>query len=740
MTIALNGESSIVWRDETAGKTPEPISYAIEDLAHDLHAVFGDDDGGALGVLGAADSAGETDSTAGDVSPVAAIVVNYDRTLAAEQYQVTIDAAANEVIVAGADDLGCIYGLYAISREWLGFDDFWFWNDRRPAHRRSLELPADARLDSKPAAVRYRGWFVNDEVLLMAWNIRNDNELTWRMVFATLLRTGGNLVIPGSGQNEAPHWDLAHRMGLYVNQHHATPLGARLFCEAYPGVKPRWPEDRDKYEALWREAIEQRCGSANDVRTHDPKVVWTVGLRGSSDGAFWYDDPRHQTDEDRGRVLSEAIRLEYDLIRATDPNAPISTYLYSEALELYRKGLLTFPDDVIKIWADNGYGRMMVRRNGNWDPREPAMPRRDDPSANPGANGIYYHVSFYDLQAANHITPMPESPDDVTRELNEVLANGGDSLWIVNCSNVKSHTFALDLIARLWRDGTLSGRENAGRASGEATDDTSTDTRAQVDAFLLDYCRRYYGEASAPAVARLFRAYWDAAVAFGPHWDEKCGEQFYVFLPRMIITHYLSGNAGEEDDLKWLARGSFSEQIAVVKRIASDALPRYAQLVRDCERAALDAEDRGDEHAARLIRDSIELAAAVYRECAHGATLVCTALEEAFAGDFKHAFYHAGLARERFEAGDAAMRSREHGVWQGYWANDCEVDVKFSAQVCAALMSYLRNRGDGPHYYRWQHEFNYAEQWRDVIVVLNVANHETDDQIFQAMKRAWGAN
>ena len=70
-------------------------------------------------------------------------------------------------------------------------------------------------------------------------------------------------------------------------------------------------------------------------------------------------------------------------------------------------------------------------------------------------------------------------------------------------------------------------------------------------------------------------------------------------------------------------------------------------------------------------------------------------------------------------------------------ANDCEVDVKFSAQVCAALMAYLRNRGDGPHYYRWQHVFNYAEQWRDVIVMLNVKNHESDDEIFQAMKRAW---
>ena len=713
MSVILNGSSRVVWRDETVPQIPVAVTYAIEDLTHDVRTVCDQ----------------SSDSNGSDSRSPAEIVVRYDHSLAVEQYQVTVDSAANEVIVAGADDLGCIYGLYAISREWLGFEDFWFWNDQQPDHAHMIELPDDAQLESKPAAVRYRGWFVNDEILLMEWNIRNDNELTWRMVFATLLRCGGNLVIPGSGQNEEPHWDLAHRMGLYVNQHHATPLGARLFSEAYPGVKPRWPEDRDKYEALWNEAISQRCASADD-----PKVVWTIGLRGNSDGAFWNDDPRYKTDEDRGRVLSEAMRDEYDLIRAADPTAPISTYLYSEALELYRKGLLTFPDDVIKIWADNGYGRMMVRRNGNWDPRESAMPRRDDPAAQSGANGIYYHVSFYDLQAANHITPMPESPDEITRELGEVLANGGDSLWIINCSNVKPHTVALDLVARLWRDGRL----NSSNCTVTQLDQTAAnDIPGQVDAFLLDYCCRYYGEQSAQAVARLWREYWDVAEPFGDAWDQRCGEQFYVYMPRMIATHYLSGDRGEEDDLKWLVRGEFTEQIATVQHIADDALPCYAQLARDCERAALDAEDRGDTHAARLIRDSIGLAAQIYRECAQGTTLLCAAVEKALAGDFLHAFYHAGLARERFTAGDKAMRNREHGVWIGYWANDCEVDVKFSAQVCAALMAYLRNRGDGPHYYRWQHVFNYAEQWRDVIVMLNVKNHESDDEIFQAMKRAW---
>ncbi|MCH9275199.1 glycosyl hydrolase 115 family protein [Bifidobacterium amazonense] len=563
MSVIINATTRIL---ADGDRLSPAVATAADAVRRDIGYVFGPRDVGNVADGSSVATAAHDDPQSHD-RPAADIVVRVDGTMTAERYRVTVDPSADRVVVDGADDLGCIYGLYAISRDWLGFEDFWFWNDQRPARRARLELSDDATLVSSPAAVRYRGWFVNDEVLIAAWNIDNDNERTWCMVFETLLRAGGNLVIPGSGQNMAPHWDLARGMGLYVNQHHATPLGARLFAEAYPGDRPRWPEDKPRYEALWRDAI---------ARLHGAKVVWTLGLRGNCDGPFWVDDPRHATDEDRGRVLSEAMRDEYRLIREADPHAPVSAYLYAESLDLYRKGLLDLPDDVIKIWADNGYGRMMVRRSGDWDPRTPAMPPADDT----GANGIYYHASFFDLQAANHITPMPESPDDIARELDTVLEHGGDSLWVVNCSNVKPHTFALDLIARMWRDGQIGGIPAGSDIPGisgapvapdapavpDASDAPKTTAaagsssckagiRPAVDRLLLDYARRYYGGEHAPAVARLWRGYWDAAASYGPEWDQKCGEQLFTYVPRMIATHYLSGERGSENDLKWLHDG-----------------------------------------------------------------------------------------------------------------------------------------------------------------------------------------
>ncbi|MBP5652849.1 MAG: hypothetical protein J6X17_05460, partial [Lachnospiraceae bacterium] len=62
---------------------------------------------------------------------------------------------------------------FYISRKFLGIQPFWFWMDQKID--RSDEIPVkygDYRSD-KPA-VTFRGWFVNDEVLISKWQIRND--------------------------------------------------------------------------------------------------------------------------------------------------------------------------------------------------------------------------------------------------------------------------------------------------------------------------------------------------------------------------------------------------------------------------------------------------------------------------------------------------------------------------------------------------------------------------------------
>ena len=103
------------------------------------------------------------------------------------------------------------------------------------------------------------------------------------------------------------------------------------------------------------------------------------------------------------------------------------------------------------------------------------------------------------------------------------------------------------------------------------------------------------------------------------------------------------------------------------------------------------------------------LQAQIHYYCCRGAYETAHALEKALDKDYQKAFYLAGKARESYRKADQAMRSREHGKWHGFYANQCLTDVKQTAWVLEGLMSYLRSIGDGPHYYQWQRDFLYSE-------------------------------
>ena len=383
--------------------------------------------------------------------------------LPTEAYKIV---AGQEIVVCAGDALGFVYGLYRISHDILGVEPFWFWNDQPLKKAAGYPVPAGWTAKSKPCAVRYRGWFVNDEVLLNAWYLDGSKDKPWEMVFEALLRLGGNLVIPGTDRNAHKYDTLAADFGLYITHHHAEPLGARMFLRAYPDLTPAYSEHPDLFEGLWQEAVDKQKSRP---------TVYNLGFRGQGDRPFWTDDPQFATPESRGRLMSALIRKQYDLVKASIPDAPCCTNLYGETMELYQQGHLDLPEDVIKIWADNGFGKMVTRRQNNHNPRIRALPQEGAS----GAHGLYYHASFYDLQAASQMTMLPNPPEFVRRELTEALSLGVKDYWIINCSNVKPHVYTLDLIAALWRDGDVDTEQH-----------------------LLDYCARYYDAENAELAAK----------------------------------------------------------------------------------------------------------------------------------------------------------------------------------------------------------------------------------------------
>ena len=614
-----------------------------------------------------------------------------------EQY--LIRREGQELRLCAGDALGFVYGLYRISHDILGVEPFWFWNDQPVEKKAEWPVPADYHVQSKPAAVRYRGWFINDEVLLHAWHLDGSKDKPWEMAFESLLRLGGNLVIPGTDRNAHIYDKLAAEYGLYITHHHAEPLGARMFLRAYPDLTPSYAEHPDLFEGLWQEAV---------AKQKSRPTVYNLGFRGQGDKPFWADDPRYDTPEARGALMSELICKQYDLVKANIPDAPCCTNLYGETMELYQQGHLGLPEDVIKIWADNGYGKMVTRRQNNHNPRIRALPK----AGALGAHGLYYHASFYDLQAASHMTMLPNPPEFVRRELTEALSLGVKDYWIINCSNVKPHVYTLDLIAALWRDGDVDPAQH-----------------------LLDYCARYYGAENAVLAAKCFRAWYDNALFYGEREDERAGEQFANHCARMLVSRWMKNPALPAPDMKWaIDAPTLKEQVEWYRAKCMQAVENYTVALRICQRAMLDMTEPG----ATLMQDTVAMQSELLQKTYQGSVYAMDSLLAAMEEDWLTAFYLAGKAKAAYLAADRVMRAREHGKWHLYYANDCQADVKQSAWLMGVLMGVLRNSGDGPHFYQWQRRFLDAPEDAQIMLILNMENHLDNDELFALMQARLG--
>nr|MCR5715661.1 glycosyl hydrolase 115 family protein [Lachnospiraceae bacterium] len=279
------------------------------------------------------------------------ILLRLDEEILPECYRIRCVSEGIEISASG--DLGLIYGIYHISKYILGVQEFWFWNEQIFDRQDGYEIPENYSYESTPYPVRFRGWFVNDEVLIDDWKIDGNRELPWELVFETLLRCGGNMTIPGTDENAHIYCKIASDMGLWITHHHAEPLGAQMFARAYPDLEASYDKYPELFENLWREGIEQQLGY---------RVLWNLGFRGQGDRPFWADDPTYATPAARGRLMSDLIKKQYDLVRSYDPQAICCSNLYGETMELYQQGYLEIPEDVILIWADNGFGKMVSRR------------------------------------------------------------------------------------------------------------------------------------------------------------------------------------------------------------------------------------------------------------------------------------------------------------------------------------------------------------------------------------------
>lgn len=609
----------------------------------------------------------------------------------AESFVISINDNAR---IYASDDLGFVYALLYISGRFLGIKPFWFWMDQRIEKSEYTKIEDGIYKSVKPS-VKYRGWFVNDEVLIMKWSIGGDSVEPWRMVFEALLRCGGNMVIPGTDKNSKLYRQLASDMGLWITHHHAEPLGAEMFLRAYPGEKANYFENHDKFIRLWENAV---------IEQKNMKVIWSLGFRGQGDCPFWSSDSsgRYNTPEKQGALISEIIEVQKSIVKKHVKDPVFCTNLYGEITELYDGGYISMTDDIIKICADNGYGKMVARRRDNHNARISSLPSKQSPHS-----GIYYHVSFYDLQAANHITMLQNSVDFVNRELDRVIEHGATDLWLINCSNVRPHVYFLDAVRKKWYGTPVSDESHSREFSCE-----------------------YFG--GSEQTAGCLREYNKAMAAYGKEDDEHCGEQFYNENVRTIASCYVRREKEGTAKLKWLTGDlKLNEQAKIFGAICEsgqDKLNSYLKLCADTS-ASLNGDTK------ILFDATVLLHANIYAGCVNGAVLFIKGYEAAEDKDYLKAFMLLGYAAKRYEEVQTILRSSEYGVWNGFYYNECFADIKHTAYMIRKMMGVVRELGDNTRHDKWYRLAVYAPEDRNIMTLLVNDNHMTDDELFEAFEK-----
>ena len=157
-----------------------------------------------------------------------------------EAYMVQVQDG--QVIIAGYDTLGTVFGIYAFSGKVLGVNPMYRMNDLLPKRNEQFYIE-DTCFFSEPHKIRFRGWFLNDEDLLS--DFKEDHgrrNIDYRFyqnvmkpdvldtILETALRLEINLIIPSSfvdiaNPAEEELIKAVCRRGLYISQHHVEPMG-----------------------------------------------------------------------------------------------------------------------------------------------------------------------------------------------------------------------------------------------------------------------------------------------------------------------------------------------------------------------------------------------------------------------------------------------------------------------------------------------------------------------------------
>ena len=383
-----------------------------------------------------------------------------------EKFIITV--VDNQLIIAGSDRRGTIYGIYELSQQ-MGVSPWYDWADVPVEHHDSIFVNKGIYTDGEPA-VRYRGIFLNDEAPCLTSWVKNTygtgygDHRFYQRVFELVLRLRGNMMWPAMWgwafyADDPENEKTADEMGVVMSTSHHEPMARnhQEYARNRKGWGPwNYQKNKANLQKFFREGIERMKGTEQIV---------TIGMRGDGDEAM--------SEEADTKLMSQIIndqrKIIADVTGRKASETPQVWALYKEVLDYYDKGMKV-PDDVTLLLCDDNWGN--VRRVPNAKERK-----------HKGGWGLYYHVDYVGAPRNSkmlNVTPVQNPWEQLTL----AYENGIDRLWILNVGDLKPMEYPISQ----FMDMAWNPRKY----------DVNNITR-----HTRDWCAQQFGESQADEAARI---------------------------------------------------------------------------------------------------------------------------------------------------------------------------------------------------------------------------------------------
>ncbi|WP_410534972.1 glycosyl hydrolase 115 family protein [Streptomyces sp. KL2] len=354
-------------------------------------------------------------------------------------------------VIAGSDQRGTIFGIYETTRQ-MGVSPWHFWDDVPPRRHDELHVLPGRHTQGTPA-VKYRGFFINDEnPALGTWapeyfgpgrapGFPNGfNKEFHAKVFETMLRLKANYLWPAVwgrafAEDDPANHATAKEYGIVMGTSHEAPMmrgieewnrhatPARRDAEGNitePGSDPyggtgEWSfrRNRQAIEAYWADGIRRMV-------EEDFEGVVTLGMRGNGDVSLPDGDgiDLMQSILDSQREILAEVTGKEDVT-----GIPQVQTLYKEVQRYWDKGLRP-PEDVTVVFCDDNWGNMRKLP-------DQSLPERA------GGYGMYYHFDYVGV-GRNYKWVDTVNLVSTWEQLHLTYTYGVDRLWVVNVGDLKA--------------------------------------------------------------------------------------------------------------------------------------------------------------------------------------------------------------------------------------------------------------------------------------------------------------